>query len=664
MDRLIGKMLGNRYEILEQIGEGGMAIVYKAKCHLLNRFVAIKVLKDEFVNDEEFNLKFKNEAMAAGSLNQQNIIAVYDVGEDEGYPYIVMEYVDGGNIKDIIHRQGKLPVEEVINYTKQIGLALKEAHQNKIVHRDIKPQNIMITKNNMVKVADFGIAKAVTSSTITAVGTIMGSVHYFSPEQARGGYIDERSDIYSLGIVMYEMATGKLPFDGDSPVNIALKHIQEEIKFSDNDDIPTEIKEIIRKATQKSPDRRYKNIDALLDDLDYVQNSKALALGMGFADETYRTQVINVDDEYQKILFNDVADASEKAAPKRKLPKSQNRQQNIKAEPRKVQTIKEEPLKKSNIVMVGLGAFLAALLFIGGIFLFSGNFFGSKLNKVETPSLLGMTLEEATAEAGKYGLLLVVSDSEVNVNYEPGQITNQKPSEGTKVDKGSEISVTVSEEKPLEPIKVPKLVGKLVDEAKKELIDLGFEPVIDYKEDIEETNKVISQSPLEGYELEAGSRVKITVSSGLDESIATVPNVVGSDLNTARSQLSKEKLGASVSYVEDKSKPEGIVLSQNPKAGNQIAVDSEVSIVVNRYEKPALTSIPIVLTLPQDRTSLKVEIIEASSSNVIYNQTINPVELGGTLSVTVQGEPGQVKEYYVYLDGDRTSIFATPRVEF
>ena len=652
MDSLIGKMLGNRYEILEKIGEGGMANVYKAKCHLLNRLVAVKVLKDEYINDEEFNLKFQNEAKSAGSLNQQNIIAIYDVGEDGGYPYIVMEYVDGSNIKDIIHRQGKIDIENVIKYSRQIGLALKEAHENKIIHRDIKSQNIMITKNNMVKVADFGIAKAVTSSTITAVGTIMGSVHYFSPEQARGGYIDDRSDIYSLGIVMYEMVTGKLPFDGDSPVNIALKHIQEEIKFSDDDNIPTEIKEIIRKATQKSPDRRYKNVDALLDDLDYVQNSKTLALGMGFADETYRTQLIEVDDEYQKILFNDVASASENL-PKRK---KENRQVAKKDQ-------EDEGIKKSTMVMIALGALVAALLVVGGIFAVSGGFFGGK-DKIETPSFLGMTVEEATLEAEKFELVIVVSESEQNVNYEPGEITRQNPSEGTKVAKGTEVKVTVSEEKPEEPVQMPKVTGKDITEAEAELRALGLEPISEYKEDVEKENMVISQSPVEGYELEKGSRVKLTVSSGLDQSIVTVPNVVGMDQAAGRAQLSKEKLGSTVSYREDKSKAEGVILSQNPKDGSKVAADSEVSIVVNRYEKPALNTIPIVITLPQDRTSVKVEVIDVNSGAVVYNQTVNPADLGGTLAINVQGEPGQTKEYYVYLDGDRSTVYANPQVEF
>ena len=652
MDSLIGKMLGNRYEILEKIGEGGMANVYKAKCHLLNRLVAVKVLKDEYINDEEFNLKFQNEAKSAGSLNQQNIIAIYDVGEDGGYPYIVMEYVDGSNIKDIIHRQGKIDIENVIKYSRQIGLALKEAHENKIIHRDIKSQNIMITKNNMVKVADFGIAKAVTSSTITAVGTIMGSVHYFSPEQARGGYIDDRSDIYSLGIVMYEMVTGKLPFDGDSPVNIALKHIQEEIKFSDDDNIPTEIKEIIRKATQKSPDRRYKNVDALLDDLDYVQNSKTLALGMGFADETYRTQLIEVDDEYQKILFNDVASASENL-PKRK---KENRQVAKKDQ-------EDEGIKKSTMVMIALGALVAALLVVGGIFAVSGGFFGGK-DKIETPSFLGMTVEEATLEAEKFELVIVVSESEQNVNYEPGEITRQNPSEGTKVAKGTEVKVTVSEEKPEEPVQMPKVTGKDITEAEAELRALGLEPISEYKEDVEKENMVISQSPVEGYELEKGSRVKLTVSSGLDQSIVTVPNVVGMDQAAGRAQLSKEKLGSTVSYREDKSKAEGVILSQNPKDGSKVAADSEVSIVVNRYEKPALNTIPIVITLPQDRTSVKVQVIDVNSGAVVYNQTVNPADLGGTLAINVQGEPGQTKEYYVYLDGDRSTVYANPQVEF
>lgn len=646
---LIGKTLGNRYEIISQIGEGGMAIVYKAKCRVLNRMVAIKVLKDEFVNDEEFILKFKNEAMSAGGLNQQNIISIYDVSEDQGVPYIVMEYVDGGNIKDIIHRQGKIDKDTMLNYSKQIALALKEAHQHKIVHRDIKSQNIMITKNNMVKVADFGIAKAVTSSTITAVGTIMGSVHYFSPEQARGGYIDERSDIYSMGIVMYEMITGKLPFDGDSPVTIALKHIQEEIHFDDNDEIPSEIKDLIRKATQKSPDRRYKKIDDLIDDIDYVQNSKTVALGMGFEDETYRTQVINADDDEYKILFTDLAEESNNDVKKSKKRKKSKRSQ-------------EDGLSKKSYFMIVLVALFCSLLFVSGVFLFKDSLGGgSSDQKIETPNFLGSTVEEATKIAEEQGLKITVSDAEVNVNYEPGQITKQDPQHGTKVEKGTEIKVTVSQEKEDELQRVPKLEGLDVEEAKKMLEELELKALIEYRSDAKKENEVISQTPVEGYELPKGASVKLIVSSGIDESQVEVPSVIGKTVEEAKSALSSSKLKTSISYRENKEKEEGVVLSQNPKAGTTVSVDSEIALVVNRYEKK---SMPIILTLAQDRDSVRIEVVEVDTGEVVINQVVNPIEQGGTIAVNVQGEPGQVKEYYVYLDGDRTTIFAKPTVQF
>ncbi len=652
MENFIGKMLGNRYEILSQIGEGGMANVYKAKCHVLNRMVAIKVLKPEFKNDEEFVNKFRNEALSAGGLNQQNIISIYDVSEDGETPYIVMEYVDGFNIKDIIHRQGQIDKDTMLDYARQIGLALKEAHQNKIVHRDIKSQNIMITKNNMVKVADFGIAKAVTSSTITAVGTIMGSVHYFSPEQARGGYIDERSDIYSMGIVMYEMITGKLPFDGDSPVSIALKHIQEEIKFDDNDNIPSEIKDLIRKATQKSPDRRYKNVDDLIDDIDYIRNSKAVALGMGFEDETYRTQLISQEDDEYKIIFTDVKETKDNIDEKKRKKKRKT-------------DVNEEKLSKKAFALITVLALIASAVFVSAFLMFNGLIeFPLKEEKISIPSFVGKTVEQANELAKDGEFTIIVSGSEVNESYEVGQITKQDPSEGTKVEKGTEVKVTLSEELQAEPVSVPKLVGMNVEEAKKMLEDAGLVSIVEYKSDVEEANKVISQSPVEGYTLEKGERVKIIVSSGLDESQVKVPSVVGLSLDEAKQKLVSGKLSQSISYREDTSKEEGVILSQIPSAGTTVSVDSAVSLVVNRYEKPALNSVPVVITLSQDRDSVKIEIVDIDTGEVVVNKTVNPIEQNGTIALNVQGEPGTTKEYYVYLDGDRTTIYANPKVTF
>lgn len=650
-NNMIGRSLGNRYEILSQIGEGGMAIVYKAKCNVLNRLVAIKVLKDEFINDEEFIEKFKNEALSAGGLNQQNIISIYDVSEDNGVPYIVMEYVDGGNIKDIIHRQGKIDKDTMLDHSKQIALALREAHHHKIVHRDIKSQNIMITKNNMVKVADFGIAKAVTSSTITAVGTIMGSVHYFSPEQARGGYIDERSDIYSMGIVMYEMITGKLPFEGDSPVSIALKHIQEEIRFDDDDDIPSEIKDLIRKATQKSPDRRYKKIEDLIDDIEYVKNSRAVALGMGFEDETYRTQVIHADDDDYKILFTDLAEESGNEVKKNKRSKIKNSN--------------EERLSKKSYFFIALIALLSSLLFVSAIFLFKGTPVGDPVTKkVETPNFLGKTEKEAEELANSSGLTIKIVGTEVNVNYEPGQVSKQEPQHGTKLDNGSEVRLTISQEKVQEKIRMPRVEGLTIEEARKDLEEKDLKVIVEYRSDAKPENEVISQTPVEGYELEKGASVKLVVSSGIDQSQVSVPKITGKTIDDAKATLTSAKLRATVSYRENKDQEEGIVLSQNPKEGTKVEVDSEIAIVVNRYEKPALRSVPIVLTLGQDRDSIKIEIIDIQTGEVVVNQTVDPIEQGGTVAVNVQGESGQVKEYYVYLDGDRTTIFAKPIVNF
>lgn len=251
---MIGKILGKRYEIIEKIGGGGMAIVYKAKCNLLNRFVAVKVLRPEFINDKDLLGKFRKESQAAASLSHPNIVNVYDVGEEDDVYYIVMEYVNGRTLKELIKEKGKLSKEEILDFTRQIALALKHAHSNHIVHRDIKPHNILVTEDNRAKVTDFGIALAATSSTITNTGSIIGSVHYFSPEQARGGYTDEKSDLYSLGIVMYEMATGRLPFEGDAPITVALKHIQEnpEPPSKYNPSISKGLESIIVKLMQKS----------------------------------------------------------------------------------------------------------------------------------------------------------------------------------------------------------------------------------------------------------------------------------------------------------------------------------------------------------------------------------------------------------------------------
>ena len=267
---MLGKILGGRYELLEKTGGGGMAVVYKAKCHLLKRYVAVKILRPDLVDNEEFVTRFKRESQAAASLSHPNIVNMYDVGQENGTHYIVMEYVDGMTLKEYIRKEGRLTSKEAVRIASQICSALHHAHENNIVHRDIKPQNILINKEGTAKVADFGIARAVTSSTVTMAGAnVIGSVHYFSPEQAKGGYVDKKSDIYSLGIVLYEMVTGVVPFEGDSAISVALKHIQEQVTPPGeiNPDVPKSIQYIIQRAIEKNLENRYHDAAEMLHDL-------------------------------------------------------------------------------------------------------------------------------------------------------------------------------------------------------------------------------------------------------------------------------------------------------------------------------------------------------------------------------------------------------------
>jgi serine/threonine-protein kinase len=301
---MIGRMLGNRYEILEKIGEGGMAKVYKAKCHLLNRIVAIKILRSEFVADEEFVRRFKRESQAAASLSHPNIVSIYDVGQEGDIYYIVMEYVNGKTLKQLIREaNGPLPIPKALDITRQVCGALEHAHKNHIVHRDIKPQNILVTDDNIVKVTDFGIARAANGSTITyGGGDVLGTAYYFSPEQAKGAMIDEKTDIYSLGIVMYEMLTGKVPFEGESPISVALKHIQEDIVPPSklNPKVPYNLDKIVLKATEKDINYRYKSASDLLNDIEtYINNPDKLVVTNG--NDNNVTRVMKSEEINEKL---------------------------------------------------------------------------------------------------------------------------------------------------------------------------------------------------------------------------------------------------------------------------------------------------------------------------------------------------------------------------
>ena len=552
---MIGRILGNRYEILEKIGGGGMALVYKAKCQLLNRYVAVKILRSEFTSDEEFIGKFKQESQAAASLSHPNIVNIYDVGtDDHDIYYIVMEYVKGKTLKQIIKERGPLNPEETINFAKQISLALHHAHSNHIVHRDIKPHNILVTDDGRVKVTDFGIARAVTSSTVTNTGSVIGSVHYFSPEQARGGYTDEKSDIYSLGIVMYEMATGRLPFDGESPISIALKHIHEDVMPPTfvNENIPKALEDIIMKSVQKDQMKRYGNTKEILEDLNQALKQPTGNFVKFDDDDDCPTQVIPVIKDQD-------------------LPKSKSVHANLK------------PEKKHNNKLIVWGAvataFVLALAFIGSVFFFKDVFVAKEK---EVPNVIGKSYEEAKQNLENLGLKVEQDQEQYSSEYDEGQIMFQDPKAGEKVKAGYPIRLIVSKGAKL--TEVPNLLNKNIDE-------IGFilenaklkEGTVKYEFNSLPIGIIISQSPDAGKNAPEGSAVNVLVSQGPETKLILMPNLVGEKVENARRIIETSNLiVGKIEYRFDEKTEKDIVMQQSLTAGTETEENKVIDLVVSK----------------------------------------------------------------------------------
>lgn len=557
---IIGRTIANRYEIINKTGVGGMATVYVAKDKVLNRNVAVKVLKDEFTTDEEFVKRFNSEAQAAASLSHPNIVSIYDVGNEDNIYYIVMELVRGKTLKQIITEEGALPWKWSVNIAMQIASALETAHKNNIVHRDIKPHNIIITEDGVAKVTDFGIAKAVSNSTITAFGTTIGSVHYFSPEQAKGGYTDAKSDIYSLGVVMYEMLTGRVPFDSDTSVSVALKHMQEAPvpPMEINENIPKAVNDIILKAMEKEPMARYQTATGMLRDL-----SMALKDPDGeFVEEeandglTRRMGVITDD-----MLRNSSASNTKK-----------------KKQGKLAEFCKKHPAARPLIIIA-----IILVLFFGSIGITSAIMNATNPKDVQIPNLVGKTEDEAKAELAKLKLEYVKISEDYNKDYETGKIYEQTPSysEGYKIKQKNKVSVKVS--KGTETTIVPKVIGDTYDDAVKKLEDakLKAEKVEEVNKDIKE-GIVISQETEANSTANAGDVVKIHVSIGSGIPQVVVPGVVGKNENEAKSALEAKNLKVNIEYEEDSTKNNGEVLRQSIKAGENIDEGTEITITVNK----------------------------------------------------------------------------------
>ena len=517
-------VLGNRYEIIKKIGDGGMAFVYKAKDILLNRIVAVKVLRPEFVDDDEFLGKFKREAEAVASLSHPNIVNVYDVGEDGKVHYIVMEYIDGQNLKEIIKNEGTLDEYTALDITKQIAMALSAAHKKGIIHRDIKPHNILISnEGRVVKVADFGIAKAVSNSTMTNIGSIIGSVHYFSPEQAKGKFVSNNADLYSLGIVLYEMIIGKVPFRGDSPISIALQHINDEIEFTSEEqiNIPQSVRTIIKKLTEKSSVDRYQSAEEVIEDIEYIEKN----IDLDFIKEydNYVTKNIDIKDlnkqinieknrHDEEVVYDDEDDDDYYEEEKLKYKKKQKN----KKSPNKSR-------KRLKIALAILILILATQIFIFAKFFLSG--LGNNEGQISAPDLYNLTLDEAQRSLDKLNLNIRVNiEDEYSNEVEKGKIISQQPMSGATLQEGDTVTLVLSKG----PMKgyIPNVVGLTLGEAgnvlKENKLSLGN---IKYEySDTYNNGIVIAQDPKSGSENnQEWGTVNVVVSKGKKEEVVQPP---------------------------------------------------------------------------------------------------------------------------------------------
>ena len=609
-----GIFLGKRYEILERIGSGGMADVYKGKDHKLNRFVAVKVLKSDYRSDEVFIQKFLSEAQAAAGLMHPNVVNVYDVGQDRGLYYMVMELVEGISLKDYIEKKGQLSAKETISISIQMVTGIQAAHNQHIIHRDIKPQNIIISKDGKVKVTDFGIARA-TTSTNTISTNVMGSVHYTSPEQARGGIVDEKSDIYSAGITMYEMITGHVPFDGDSTVAVAIKHLREEIKSPSEEvpDIPYSLECIIMKCTQKNTTMRYQNCQELINDLKrslvdpngnfvnipgHVGGDATVVMSEDelrrvqdqsydqddYDDDDYGDDYDNDydddydDDDYDQSDYDD-DDYDDRAYDSRQRRDGKNGRKNgVDPNTRKIMKI---------LLVVAIAVFAIGTIFVigqaAGMFKSNPKVTDEKGKaQVTVPDILGMTVEEATETLNKKGLGLSIAERAYSDKYEKGEIMEQKTAANKKVDKNTEIQVVVSNGEEILTVAVPDVSGQSESAAQKTLEDANL--VVDSEskyDDHIEAGKVISTDPAAGMEVEEGTHVKMYVSMGVEK--VEVPQITGITSEEAQAALAAVGLiGGSVTEEYSEEYDAGYVISQGKSAGSKLEKGSAVDYVVSK----------------------------------------------------------------------------------
>ncbi len=663
-----GVLLGSRYEIIDKIGSGGMANVYKAIDRVLNRYVAVKVLKKEFSADENFVKKFWSEAQSAAGLTHANIVNVYDVAEDRGLYYIVMELVEGITLKDYIQKKGRLTAKEVIGITMQVSSAMDAAHSNNIIHRDIKPQNIIISKEGKVKVTDFGIAKATSSNTIST--NVMGSVHYTSPEQARGGFSNAKSDIYSLGITMYEMITGELPFDGDSTVSIALKHLQEDIVPPSElvPEIPYSLEQIIMKCTQKSADRRYANVSALARDLKRsIQEPDGDFVKIAPLTSPTNTVIVTPEEmariQGEAAFDSDYDDYDDYYDDDEKERRAGKKNSDIDPKMSKVMKIL---LIVASVLFVGVMAWVIGNL--AGIFSDNDPIVQQGEDK-GIPDVVGMTVEQAEEALKELGVTLVVARQEEALKYEKGYIFKQLTAKGTELPEGAKLQVYVSTG--LKEIEIPDVSNKTEEEAIKALVDAGFEEKnIKVKTEEHMTVKkdlATRTDPEAGEGRNYKARITIYISTGVGKTF--VPDLEGKTKEQAEELLKTAGLTGEVVEEVNEEYLDGTVFKQEIEADEEVdkgtivkyyvAVKELIKIPTNDKfaGKMADQVVGMIENLKGDFTIEYKETLSSTYNEgfvVSVEQAGESVEKGSTITIKVSIGPGPGTQQPDEEDGGNT----------
>ena len=664
-----GMFIAERYEIIGKIGAGGMSDVYKAKDHVLGRFVAIKVLKQEFSEDVNFVTKFRTEAQSAAGLEHPNIVNIYDVGSENGMHYIVMEYVDGITLKTYIEKKGKLTYKEAVSIAIQVGRGIEAAHNKNIVHRDIKPQNIIISTEGKVKVTDFGIARAATSNTINS--DVMGSVHYSSPEQARNGFVDGKSDIYSLGIVMYEMVTGRVPFDGDTTVAVAIQHLQEEMvpPTAYTPDLPISLEKIILKCTQKSPMYRYQNCEELLLDLKralvdpqggFISNGPKV----NNVDETVVMDTQEIARVQNRDYDGEDYDDPDESYDDEEYDDDSYDRRNRREDGRKGKKEEVDPqMKKVTKILMIVVAVIVAIGVIFGISKAVGGFMPGKVvteekeKKVSVPDIRGMTEEDARKALTKKNIGYQSAGQVASDKYEKGEIAEQDPKPGEKVKENSTVTVKISSGPAEKTAKVPNVTGKSEADAQKQLEDKGFVVAseTDYSDSVPQ-GYVISTNPTAGTEWAEGNTVTMVVSMGKEK--ISVPDVSGADPDSAQTTLQGVglTLGSESSSEYSDEYEEGTIIRTVPAAGEQVEKGTTVNYVLSKGKKTETVEVPTLSGLTRSQAEAKLSglgltanVTESYDSTVtkgyVISQSVTPgsqIEKGSTVDIVVSLGPENV----------------------